>query len=490
MNTYFGYIRVSTVRQGERGVSLQEQRSAIERYVERQALTISAWFEERETAAKRGRPVFTDLLRQLRRKQAAGVIVHKIDRSARNLKDWADLGELIDQGIEVHFANEGLDLHSRGGRLSADIQAVVAADYIRNLREETRKGFYGRLKQGLYPLPAPIGYLDQGKGKPKTPDPMMGPLVQKVFELYGTGRYTLKTLRAELYRLGFRNRRGGKMSCNHLSIVLNNPFYMGVIRIRRTNETFSGAHEPLISAHLFKRVHDILVGKTNTRAIRHDFLYRRLVRCAACGSTLIGERQKRVYVYYRCHEKRCPMTCVREEHIEQAVREALRSVRFSGAMLKYLDAAARRLDADHVTNYSKQKKTLALNIGRVKAHLERLTDALIDGMIAKELFRERRTFLHQELEGMEERLSILSEPKPVSEENREELQKLVQSPLAAYELGTMDEKRDLLIMMISGMRATRTAVAVELALPFQIRPESKEVSHGGTEAIRSARGAS
>ncbi len=53
---------------------------------------------------------------------------------------------------EVHFANESLDLQSRGGRLSADIQAVVAADYIRNLREETRKGFYGRLKQGLCPM--------------------------------------------------------------------------------------------------------------------------------------------------------------------------------------------------------------------------------------------------------------------------------------------------------------------------------------------------
>jgi hypothetical protein len=30
-------------------------------------------------------------------------VVHKIDRSARNLKDWADLGELIDQGIEVQL---------------------------------------------------------------------------------------------------------------------------------------------------------------------------------------------------------------------------------------------------------------------------------------------------------------------------------------------------------------------------------------------------
>ncbi len=40
---------------------------------------------------------------------------------------------------------------------SADIQGVVAADYVRNLREETKKGLYGRLKQGIYPLGAPIG---------------------------------------------------------------------------------------------------------------------------------------------------------------------------------------------------------------------------------------------------------------------------------------------------------------------------------------------
>lgn len=43
------------------------------------------------------------MLRELRRRSARGVVIHKIDRSARNLRDWADLGELIDKGIEVHF---------------------------------------------------------------------------------------------------------------------------------------------------------------------------------------------------------------------------------------------------------------------------------------------------------------------------------------------------------------------------------------------------
>src|SRR5262250_985510 len=183
MKQFYGYVRVSTAKQGEKGVSLQEQRDAIERYAQRNGLQISEWFEERETAAKRGRPIFNKMLKLLKSGKSDGVIIHKIDRSARNLKDWADLGELIDGGIEVHFANESLDLHSRGGRLSADIQAVVAADYIRNLREETIKGFYGRLKQGLYPLPAPVGYLDQGRGRPKVIDPLNGPLVRLAFEL-------------------------------------------------------------------------------------------------------------------------------------------------------------------------------------------------------------------------------------------------------------------------------------------------------------------
>jgi hypothetical protein len=42
--------------------------------------------------------------------------------------------------IKVHFAQKSIDLQARSGRLSADILAVVATDYIRNLREETMKG--------------------------------------------------------------------------------------------------------------------------------------------------------------------------------------------------------------------------------------------------------------------------------------------------------------------------------------------------------------
>jgi site-specific DNA recombinase len=193
MKNVYGYIRVSTAKQGE-GVSLTVQKEAITRYATQYNLTIVKWFEEMETAAKQGRPLFNAMMKLLKAKKASGVVIHKIDRSARNLKNWADLGNLIDQGVEVHFAHESLDLQARGGRLSADVQAVIAADYIRNLRQEAIKGLYGRMNQGIFPFQAPPGYINNGGGKFKTIDPIQGALVRKAFELYATQKFTLRTL--------------------------------------------------------------------------------------------------------------------------------------------------------------------------------------------------------------------------------------------------------------------------------------------------------
>lgn len=88
------------------------------------------------------------MLRQLRRVNAKSVIIHKIDRAARNPKDWAMFSELPDIGVDVFVATESLDFNLHGGRLTADIQAVIAADYIRNLREVTVKDLTGGSNKG------------------------------------------------------------------------------------------------------------------------------------------------------------------------------------------------------------------------------------------------------------------------------------------------------------------------------------------------------
>ena len=464
MKSLYAYIRVSTTKQGEHGVSLQEQRAAIERYALQHGVEIAEWFEEIQTAAKRGRPVFSRMLRLLQLGKAQGVVIHKIDRSARNLKDWADLGELIDRGIQIHFAAESLDLHSRGGRLSADIQAVVASDYIRNLREETRKGFYGRLRQGIYPLAAPIGYLDQGKGKPKIFDPERAPLVRTAFELYSTSNYGLHDMVSEMNSLGLRNRHGGRVSLNGISRMLNNPFYMGVIRLR-SGETFAGIHEPLIPKRLFDRVQDILQGRTNTKAFLHNFTYRRSLRCALCYQTLIGERQKG-HVYYRCHTTGCDTKTVREETVESSVMSALSLLRLNSTELAMLRQTAEEFLASQAEDHAALRESLELRLANIRARTGKLTDFFIDEAIGRDVFEERKALLLMERVDVEHQLADLAGAQSARASRLREYLELLSRAQLQHEFANSAEKRELLSEVTSNRTVSRKNVVVELQEPF------------------------
>lgn len=456
----YAYTRVSTVKQGEHGVSLQEQRAAIERYSARLGIEIVTLFEERVTAAKRGRPLFTRMLKKLRAGEAQGVVIHKIDRSARNLRDWAELGELIDAGVRVYFANESVDLQSRGGRLSADIQAVVAADYIRNLREETLKGIYGRLKQGLLPFRAPLGYLDTGGGKCKEPDPVRAPFIRDAFTLYARGSYSLDSLVEELYRRGLRNQRGHKVTRNGLSTVLNSLFYTGIIRLERTGETFQGRHEPLISMSLFKQVQDRLRGHYHTDRWKHEFLLRGLFRCSLCGRQLIGERQKG-NVYYRCHTKGCPTKGFREEALEEAMLSSWAPIALYASEKDRLREQLLSLtDADRQAAVER-RNGLQAQLSSIRGRRERLVDALVDGLLDKTRFDERSQTLSEEEQQVREQLAVCEEEGVRRTQETEEVLELASVAQQGYRLATPEEKREMATLLCSNRQVAGKELLVE-----------------------------
>jgi DNA invertase Pin-like site-specific DNA recombinase len=465
MKQCYAYIRVSTPKQGEKGVSLQEQRDAITQCATRNNLTIIEWFEERETAAKRGRPIFTRMLALLRKKKAEGVIIHKIDRGARNLRDWADINDISDCGIEVHFANEGIDLQSRGGRLSADIQAVVAADFIRNLREETRKGLYGRLKQGLYPLPAPIGYLNCGPGKPKAIDPLQGPLVREAFEHYATGTVSLRTLAPDLEKKGLRNRDGGTVWITSLSLVLNNPFYYGLIRLPKTGEVFEGVHEPLISKSLFDKVQAVLRRKVHRKLKVHAPLFRQLITCSHCSRSLYGESQKE-HIYYRCHTRTCPMTCLREEHVENELLTSLLPLQLFSEEIAYLDLRLLEVASAGQRKRQEYRKATELKLSQLDTRLRRLTDALIDGTIDRELFEDRKRDIFEQRAALREKVGSVESESEI--DRLKQCLELAKNPLLSYETQNPDEKRQFIKEVVSNRSVTGKNVEFSLDFPYTL----------------------
>ncbi|MXP48225.1 recombinase family protein [Altererythrobacter luteolus] len=456
MKRCYAYIRVSTVKQGD-GVSLEAQKEAIELFACQNDIAISEWFEEKITAAKKGRPVFNRMIAQLRKRKADGLVIYKIDRSARNLADWARIGELADLGIDIHFATESLDFRSRGGRLAADVQAVVAADYVRNLREECIKGINGRLKQGLYPFKAPIGYLDNGGGKPKTPDPERAPLIRRAFERYATGQYSQRAVLADVTARGLRKGDGSLFRPQNLELILGNPFYCGMIRIKKTGSTYRGCHEPLIPVSIFERVQDVKAGKALKKVTRHNHTYRLLFRCKLCAGPMVPERQKG-HAYYRCHSKDCRTKSVREEAIEAAVTECLQAAQLSedeaaNIKKKFDDWFRQTAGSDPTPMIQARRQEIA-------GKLDRLTDALIDRLIDQETFQERKKSLLFDDAGLIDQAQEWAR-NCANPQGFMEFLELTKSLVSTYEMAAPPERRTIVEMTTSNRTVNGKNVVLE-----------------------------
>lgn len=456
MRNYFAYVRVSTLKQGE-GVSLEAQKEAIIGFAASKNLTITKWFEEKETAAKQGRPIFSQMIKSLRKGEAEGLIVHKLDRLTRNLTEYARIGELIDQGMMVHTAIDSLDVQSRGGRLTAEIQAVIAADYVRNLREETIKGLHGRLKQGFYPFRAPIGYIDNGKAKHKTFDPIRAPLVRHAFELYASGGYSLRVLLAELQRLGLRSRDGKTLTLTGLDTMLSNPFYCGVIHIKRAGKSYQGGHEKLISPALFERVQNIKSNRCRPKVTKHNHRYRGLFRCGICNGAMVPELQ-RGHCYYRCRTPQCATKCVREDSLSQALERCLEPFELSDAQItKAFEIVERWVasDPDHQDN-----KSAHLELVKLGDRKDRLTDALLDRLIDKPEYQRRMQRLAIEEAQLRNAIEKRATPAQKAERFRKMCERL-KNLQTSHRLVNHFEERQLLELATANRTVERRKISLE-----------------------------
>lgn len=476
-DNYYAYLRVSTVKQGE-GVSLKAQREAIEAYAQNRSFTISRWIEEKQTASKKGRPLFEAMLRDLRAGKAKGLIVHKIDRSARNFYDWAKIGELQDNGIEIHFSAESVDFASRGGRLTADIQAVISADYIRNLREETIKGLNGRLKQGLYPFKAPLGYLDTGAGNPKAICPKTGPLVKQMFELYATGEYSYKSLAVEMNQRGLTTRNGKPLGKTTIAKVLENTFYIGIVSLKTSHQTFTGIHKPLVEKSLFDASNQVRLGRyTKRRTRKHTFQFQALFKCHKCNRTMIAERQK-TYIYYRCHCTQCSRNCIEESWIEKQIQSHLQETQVLLSDGKFEGAVrdAIRNNTDSSTNI------LSVNRAEIEQQLERLVDALAKGILDDTTFLRQQKKLKIQLLEIEENERKSQEVSKNIAKYRNFLE-LAKNLCFLYEMANANEKRQLLKLVFSNLSIADKNVYFSMYNWVQSLSNCNGVHGGGLSAL-------
>ncbi|MHB8512435.1 MAG: recombinase family protein [Actinomycetota bacterium] len=302
------YTRVSTKEQAEEGYSIAAQAEACRRLVTERGWTLIDEFVDRgESARTADRPQFQQMLERIRGDGSVQVlVVHKLDRLARNLEDHAAVRAMLRKaGVQLVSVTETLE-DSASGKLVEGILASINEFYSANLSQEIRKGLNQKVSQGGWPGLAPVGYRNvrttvAGKRTHAELEPDdQAHLVVFAFEQFATGSYTLETLTKLITEKGLRNRNGGPVHKSMIHRVLRNPVYIG--KIAWKDVLYDGHHEPLVSPELFAKVQAMLDAHSTggDRSWKHEHYLKGLFHCGECGSRLYYMVAKGRFGYFHC----------------------------------------------------------------------------------------------------------------------------------------------------------------------------------------------
>jgi site-specific DNA recombinase len=416
------YLRVSTKEQAQEGYSIAAQQDACTRFIKGKGWELVDVYSDRgESARTADRPQFQLLMRNIAEDSSIRfLVIHKLDRLARSIRDYAAVRDLLDKaGVQLVSVTEGLEA-TASGKMVEGMLAVVAEWYSNNLSTEIRKGQTQKLREGVWPNLAPIGYRNirlepapgQRRGRAAIVPDEKAPLVRQAFELYAAGEWPLTALAEEMYRRGLRNRRGGRVSRSRLHEMLSNPAYIG--KIPWKGAVYEGTHQPIVPAEAFELVQERLSkhGRSKERQRKHTHFLKGLLRCGSCGGRLLYNvvkgRNNRPFPYFACAShfnarKSCPEPYVPAQAMEQGVEDLYREIRLPRGLRARLERILEEEVIARERHRAQETRFVARRLDRLAAERERLLDLYLAGDLDRETFRDRKARIEEEVRDLEAR---------------------------------------------------------------------------------------
>ena len=338
---YIIYSRKSTDSEERQVMSIEAQMTELLECSKKEKLEIVASFQEAKTAKKPGRIIFGEIIRLIETGKADGILAWHPDRLARNSVDGGQLIYLLDTGKlkDLKFPTFWFD-NTPQGKFMLSIAFGQSKYYIDNLSENIKRGNRQKLRKGLWPSFAPLGYVNNRKTRGIDPDKEKAPVIRKLFNLYSTGTYTLRHLKEILEEHKFTSYNGNFITVSSVQRMLQNPIYYGAIRFNE--EMYTGEHEPIISKELFDKVQCAMSNRgKKKRKRKHEYIFTGFMKCGSCGCAITAEKQKG-HIYYRCTKKKgkCSEKYLREDLLVKQFEKLISTVSLSDEWVQLMLAEA------------------------------------------------------------------------------------------------------------------------------------------------------
>lgn len=480
MKRFIALARVSSREQEREGFSLDVQEDAFQEYAGKNNGTLVEVFRIAETATKADeRKVFNEVIQFAKKHHQSldGILFYKVDRAARNLKDFVLLEELeTDFGIDFISITQPTQ-NTPAGRMMRRQLATIASYTTEQQSLDVREGIAKRVERGLPPSRAPFGYRNVRKNGRSVVEvhPENGFKVQEIFRLYAYQGVSVEAIREKLFGDGmFYAASKPKFSTTKLYAVLHDRHYIGEIKHR--GKWHPGAQEPLIDEATWSRV-QVLLGKKVYRS--HEMLFAGgLISCGHCGRSISAEvKEKRTkvglkrYTYYRCARYTGdghPRLRLSESDIDrqvvtlfQVLHERCGPIR---SWIAEVDKARRSADLQA----GQQKlRELKRQSSRVAGQQEELLELRLSGKITDDRFESKQSELEQRLDLLAEQIAVQSSGKVFAGDGAFDAGNLFRLIVDRWADAGFHAKRRILEIVFSTLTLHGEAVVTDNGTPFE-----------------------
>ncbi len=466
--------RVSTEEQKEMGNSLPAQVARLEKYCHNKGFQISKTFSFDESAYKNQREEFERILDfVLAHEEKIVVCFDKVDRLSRNVFDRRIsllYEKALNDDIELHFVNDGQVLNSRisaAQKFQFSISLGLAKYFSDAISDNVKRAIEQKLRRGEWPAKAPYGYknVTQDEKKEIVVAEYESRIVQKAFELYATGAYSLNLLCQKL-----KDDYGLQWTAAFLDKVFNNHFYYG-------NMEWNGIlhphkYLPLISKDMFDRVQQTKARFNKKQKYKYagkPYIYRGLLRCAECGLAITPEKHKG-HVYYHCtqYNGKHGAKWLREETITDQLGQAFKRLQMPDDIMRQTIQTLSEVHRYKVEFHNQQFDKLTKEQKNITLMMDNLYLDKLKGSITDSDYDKFYQRLRDELNEVKSRLDRLDKAQDDYYSTAAYTLALCQNAYELFMGSEVEEKRQLINLVLSNLRVDAGNIVYEAQKPFDM----------------------